>query len=157
MDLKKREIVIYAVIIIFGLLAAEHLNVVISGSMEPVLYRGDIVGIEKTDFLGLHEFDPNDVKVGDIVVYNGKWFPGPIIHRVISINETNGEKTFTIKGDNKFTNPVPDPYPVKPEQIVARVITIENHPFIIPKIGYITIYIKGFFYQLLGINEDYRL
>ncbi|MDR2623421.1 MAG: signal peptidase I [Methanobrevibacter sp.] len=152
MAIKKQEVVIYAVIIIVGLLAAEHLNVVISGSMEPVLYRGDIVGIEKTNFLGFHEFDPNDVKVGDVVVYNGKWFPGPIIHRVIGINESNGVKTFTIKGDN---NPVPDPLPVKPEQVVARVVTIGDHPFIIPKIGYITIYIKGFCYQLLGINEDY--
>ncbi|MDR2544763.1 MAG: signal peptidase I [Methanobrevibacter sp.] len=152
MDVKNREIIIYAVIIIVGLFLSQHLNVVISGSMEPVLYRGDIVGIEKTNFLGFSEFDPYDVKVGDIVVYNGVWFPGPIIHRVINVSEVNGTKLFIIKGDH---NPVKDPYPVKPDQIVARVITIGDHPFIIPKIGYITIYLKGFWYQLLGINEEY--
>ncbi|MDR3223894.1 MAG: signal peptidase I [Methanobrevibacter sp.] len=152
MGIEKREIIIYVIIIIVGLIAAEHLNVVISGSMEPLMYRGDIVGIEKVNFLGFHEFDPEDVKIGDVVVYNGEWFPGPIIHRVINITEENGTKLFTIKGDN---NPVHDPLPVRPDEIVARVITIGDHPFIIPKIGYITIYLKGFWYQLFGINEEY--
>ncbi|GAA5818344.1 MAG: signal peptidase I [Methanobrevibacter sp. CfCl-M3] len=152
MDTKKQEIIIYAVIIIVGLIVSQHLSVVVSESMEPVLYKGDIVGIEKADFLGIHEFDPNDVKVGDVVVYNSVWFPDPIIHRVINITEVNGTKLFTIKGDH---NPVQDPFPVKPEQIVSRLISIDGHPFIIPKIGYITIYLKGFLYQLLGINTEY--
>jgi len=152
MDIKKREIIIYAIIIIVGFILTQHLSVVISESMEPVFYKGDIVGLEKIDFLGFHEFDPEDVKIGDIVVYNAKWFPGPIIHRVINITEENGTKLFTIKGDH---NPVHDPLPVKPDQIVAKVITIADHPFIIPKIGYIAIYIQGFWHQLLGIDEKY--
>ncbi|GAA5819106.1 MAG: signal peptidase I [Methanobrevibacter sp. CfCl-M3] len=145
LDINKQEIIIYAVIIIVGFSISQHLSVVKSESMEPVLYKGDIVGLEKADFLGIHEFDPNDV-------YNSVWFPEPIIHRVINITEVNGTKLFTIKGDH---NHIQDPFPVKPEQIVSRLITIDGHPFIIPKIGYITIYLKSFWYQLLGINTEY--
>ena len=69
-----KEIASYIIILAIVLIAAQHLNVVVSGSMEPVFYRGDIVVIEKADFLGLHEFDRKSVEVGDIVVYDAKWF-----------------------------------------------------------------------------------
>ncbi|MDP3035410.1 MAG: S26 family signal peptidase, partial [Methanobacteriaceae archaeon] len=65
-----KEIAIYIAIIIIGVIAAQHMNVVVSESMEPVFYRGDIVLVEKANFLGIHEFNPEDVKKGDIVIYN---------------------------------------------------------------------------------------
>jgi signal peptidase I len=136
----KKEIAIYALIIIVGLLIAQHMNVVVSGSMEPVFYRGDIVVVEKTDFLGIHEFDPNNAKVGDIVVYNAKWFPNPVIHRIINETYVNGSKYYVLKGDN---NDAPDPYLVSSSQITERVVKIGDQPFIIPKIGYITIWLRG--------------
>ena len=137
---QNREIIAYIIIIVVGLLIAQHMNVVVSESMEPVLYRGDIVIVEKSNFLGLNEFDPNDVQVGDIVVYQATWFPNPVIHRVINESQINESKYFTIKGDN---NPVPDPVPVSPSQITERVVTIYGHPLIIPKVGYLTIWLKG--------------
>ena len=137
---QNREIIAYIIIIVVGLLIAQHMNVVVSESMEPVLYRGDIVIVEKSNFLGLNEFDPNDVQVGDIVVYQATWFPNPVIHRVINESQINESKYFTIKGDN---NPVPDPVPVSPSQITERVVTIDGHPLIIPKVGYLTIWLKG--------------
>lgn len=136
----KKEIAIYALIIIVGLILAQHMNVVVSGSMEPVFYRGDIVIVEKTNFLGIQEFDPNNAQVGDIVVYNAEWFPNPVIHRISNVTEVNGSKYFVIKGDN---NDAPDPYLVSLSQITERVVTIGDQPFIIPKIGYITIWLKG--------------
>jgi signal peptidase len=136
----KKEIVIYSLIIIVGLIAAQHMNVVVSGSMEPVFYRGDIVIVEKANFLGIHEFNPNNAKVGDIVVYNAEWFPNPVIHRIINETMLNGTKYFVIKGDN---NGAPDPYYVSPSQITERVVTIGGQPAIIPKIGYVTIWLKG--------------
>jgi len=136
----KREIAIYALIIIVGLIAAQHMNVVVSGSMEPVFYRGDIVIVEKTNFLGINEFNPNNAKVGDIVVYNAAWFPNPVIHRIINVTQVNGSEYFVIKGDN---NDAPDPYLVAPSQVTERVATIGDQPLIIPKIGYITIWLKG--------------
>jgi len=136
----KKEIAIYALIIIVGLILAQHMNVVVSGSMEPVFYRGDIVVVEKTNFLGINEFDSNNAQVGDIVVYDAKWFPNPVIHRIINVTDVNGTEYFVIKGDN---NDAPDPYYVEPSQIRERVVTIGDHPLIIPKIGYITIWLKG--------------
>lgn len=140
MDINLKEIAIYAVLIILVLIAAQHLNVVVSGSMEPVMYRGDIVVLEQVDLLGFHEFSPDDVQVGDIVVYNAAWHEGPVIHRVINIAEINGSTVFEIKGDH---NDVSDPYWVTKSQIKSRVLTYNGQPIIIPKIGYISILIRG--------------
>ncbi|MBR4397000.1 MAG: signal peptidase I [Methanobrevibacter sp.] len=138
MDLK--EIAVYIVLIIIVLIAAQHLNVVVSGSMEPVMYRGDIVVLEKADLLGIHEFNASDVKEGDIVVYNSAWHDGPVIHRVIEKGQINDTTVYKIKGDN---NKVADPYWVTESQITSRVLTFNGQPLIIPKIGYISIWIRG--------------
>lgn len=137
-----KEIAIYAIIIIIALVAAQHLNVVVSGSMEPVFYRGDIVAVEKVNLfgLGIQEFDPDDVEVGDIVVYDAKWVNEAVIHRVINITEINGSTYYVIKGDN---NDSPDPYYVEPSQITDRVITINDNPVVIPYIGHINLWLKG--------------
>jgi len=135
-----KEILSYVILIIIVLLVAQHLSVVISGSMEPVMYRGDIVILQQADILGFHEFDPNTVQVGDIVVYNAVWYDSPVIHRVIKMEDINGTTYYTIKGDN---NDKPDKYLVKPDQITARVVCVNGEPVIIPKIGYITLWIRG--------------
>ena len=54
MEIDFKEIALYVVIFIIVLLAAQHLDVVVSGSMEPAFYRGDIVLVEKADFQTLH-------------------------------------------------------------------------------------------------------
>ena len=135
MDINLKEIAVYIVLIILVLIAAQHLNVVVSGSMEPVMYRGDIVVLEKSNLLGLQEFNPAEVEVGDIVVYNG-----PVIHRVIEKGQINSTTVYKIKGDN---NDVADPYWVTENQITSRVLTFNGQPLIIPKIGYISIWIRG--------------
>ena len=140
MDIDLKEIAVYIVLIILVLIVAQHLNVVVSGSMEPVMYRGDIVVLEQANLLGFHEFNTSDIKVGDIVVYNAAWHEGPVIHRVINIAEINGSTVFEIKGDN---NDVSDPYWVTKSQIKSRVLTYNGQPLIIPKIGYISILIRG--------------
>ena len=138
----KKEIVAYVIIILLALVLAQHLNVVVSGSMEPEFYRGDIVVVEKANLfgLGIQEFDPKDVQVGDIVVYNAEWVDEAVIHRVINITEINGSTYFVIKGDN---NDVPDPYYVSPDQITDRVVTLGDDPLIIPYIGNINLWLRG--------------
>ncbi len=140
-----REILAYVAIIIVGIVLAQHLNVVVSGSMEPVFYRGDVVVIEKADFLGLHEFNTSNVNVGDIVIYQATWFPEPVIHRVIFKGTSpEGQLYYVTKGDN---NPGPDPVVVYPSQVEAKVVSLGNasgkNPLVIPKIGYITLWIRG--------------
>lgn len=140
LDINLKEIAVYVVLIIAVLLVAQHLNVVVSGSMEPVMYRGDIVVLQQANILGFHEFDTSDIKVGDIVVYDAAWHEGPVIHRVIEIGQINGTTVYKIKGDN---NNAVDPYYVTEGQIMSRVLTFNGQPIIIPKIGYISIWIRG--------------
>ena len=70
--------------------------VVLSGSMEPSMQRGDV--------LLLHKNTP--IQNGDIVVYEIAGENIPIVHRVVT-KQTNakGELQFLTKGDN---NPVND-------------------------------------------------
>jgi len=128
-----KEIATYIVIILVGVVVAQHMNVVVSGSMEPVMYRGDIVIVDQ---------NPSSVQVGDIVVYHATWFNEPVIHRVKQIYKTADGNTYLItKGDN---NQAADPYPVKyPDQVISKVVSINGQPIIIPRIGYITLWIRG--------------
>ena len=135
-----KEIASYVVILIIVLIAAQHLNVVVSGSMEPAFYRGDIVLIEKADFFGIHEFNVDDVEVGDVVVYDAKWFNQPVIHRIINITDINGTTMYMIKGDN---NNAPDPYYVTKEQIQSKVVTFGDNLVVIPKVGYLSLWLRG--------------
>lgn len=136
-----REIAGYVVIIIIGIILAQHMNVVVSGSMEPTFYRGDVVLIQKANFLGIPEMDTSNLASGDIVIYKASWFPEPVIHRIISTGKDGDGKIFYItKGDN---NPKPDPAPVYPDQVQAKVINIGNNSLIIPRVGYITLWIRG--------------
>lgn len=127
-----KEIATYIIIIIIGIIVAQHMNVVVSGSMEPVLYRGDIVIIDS---------NPGTVQIGDIIVYKATWFNQPVIHRVIKIGQDQTGNTVVLtKGDN---NPAPDPAPVYTSQIVSKVVSINGLPLVIPKIGYVTLWIRG--------------
>lgn len=102
------------------------LYVVVSDSMEPTLYEGDIAIVED---------NPDNIQVGDIVIYNATWYPRPIIHRVIAIkHDYYGNTLYVIKGDN---NPVPDPELVYRSQIISKV------EYSIPKIGNIIIWIRS--------------
>ncbi len=136
-----REILSYAVVIILAVLLSAHLSVVVSGSMEPAFYRGDIVATENVNTYGIQEFNPyTDVHIGDVVVYDAMWYSEPVIHRVIDIQQINGSTYYIIKGDN---NNVQDPYPVSPSQIKSKVISLGDALLVIPKIGYITLWFRG--------------
>ena len=76
--------------------------VVLSGSMEPGMWRGDI--------LMLHNWKP--IETGDIIVYKIHTDPIPIVHRLTSVQEIpdpdkpgKTKRIFLSKGDN---NPVDD-------------------------------------------------
>jgi signal peptidase len=112
-----------------GIVLAHYLNVVSSESMEPVLYTGDIV---------LISYETNNVDVGDVVIYDAKWYDHkPVIHRVVAKHVVNGTNIYILKGDN---NPKEDPYLVYPEDIIATVVKVNNKEVIIPKLGYISIW-----------------
>jgi signal peptidase len=62
-----------------------------SGSMEPIIYKGDAIVLSKVT-------DKSELKVDDIIAYeDGDTI---IVHRIIKINDDN---TYITKGDNNAT------------------------------------------------------
>ena len=77
--------------------------VVLSGSMEPIFHRGDLLFLSNRKKV---------VNVGDVVVYNIKGREIPIVHRVIRQHSINQDikglqKQFLLtKGDNNPTDDI---------------------------------------------------
>ena len=66
---------------------------VLSGSMEPAFYRGDV--------LFLTNYEEEDIRVGEIIVFKIEGQDIPIVHRVMKIHEKeDGTIKFLTKGDN---------------------------------------------------------
>ncbi|MEM1526382.1 MAG: signal peptidase I [Ignisphaera sp.] len=92
--------------------------VIISGSMRPLYDVGDIVFVKVGE----------QVKLNDVVAYklsNGL----VVVHRIIEVRYQG----YILKGD---ANPDPDPYIVKKEQIIGKIIGA------IPRIGWIAIVLR---------------
>merc|ERR1712062_956429 len=67
--------------------------VVLSGSMEPAFQRGDL--------LFLTNYEEEDIRVGEIVVFKIDGRDIPIVHRVLKLHEKeDGSIKFLTKGDN---------------------------------------------------------
>lgn len=108
---------LFAVLIaqLFGI----HRYIVVSGSMEPSLYAGDIVFVNSNV-----EFE--NVKIGDVIIfqYEGK----NIIHRVVDEAWIETERFLKTKGDN---NKSADGYLTTEENFCGVAIGQ------IPKIGFL--------------------
>ncbi|MEA1905203.1 MAG: signal peptidase I [Candidatus Hadarchaeota archaeon] len=84
--------------------------------------RGDLVIVR-----GTHS--PEDVDVGDVIVFNREGEAHPIVHRV-AVDENIRYKT---KGDSP-RNPNPDPGWVEFEDVIGEVVLV------IPELGYLTLF-----------------
>jgi len=112
-------VVMYGVPHVFGV--EKPFMIVVSSSMEPTLHVNDLIIVSHVN--------PRNIKVGDIIVFRSPIEPNMlIVHRVIEVIEKNGVLMFKTKGDN---NPVPDPWVVKENYVIGKVI------FSIPYIGII--------------------
>jgi len=79
-------------------------------SMYPTLVAGDVIVVE-----GVGQ---DDVRVGDVIIFERAYSPVPVIHRVIQILEIpGGGKSFRTKGDY---NPIPDTTLVSPQELLGR-------------------------------------
>lgn len=121
-------IAVIAVILVWGStgLLGFQPNIIASGSMTPTLQVGDIAITVQTS--------PETIKTGDIIQYWREGQPAPIIHRVIETYKTGGTTYFITKGD---ANNAPDD-PITPTKTVGKLIIT------IPKLGWISIYLKTF-------------
>ncbi|MCY3411902.1 MAG: signal peptidase I [Candidatus Heimdallarchaeota archaeon] len=101
-------------------------------SMWPTYFQGDI-------FL-ISNFGPEDIEIGDVIVYTSPSSQSNIIHRVFDIIIENGEYAFRVKGDNALTNSAIDqpngnsmiPY----DSILGKVVVR------IPEIGHLSLAIQ---------------
>jgi len=57
-------------------------------------------GFSKGDILFIIKANPEKLKIGDIILFNSGIKGTPVIHRIINIQEKDGEKVFTTIGDN---------------------------------------------------------
>ncbi|EUB57128.1 Signal peptidase complex catalytic subunit SEC11C [Echinococcus granulosus] len=109
--------------------------VVLSGSMEPAFYRGDL--------LFLTNFKSEPLNVGDITVFKIDDREIPIVHRVLRIHQSNnGTVKFLTKGDN---NAVDDRalYPQGQDWLEEKHVMGKAKGFL-PYIGMVTIIMNDY-------------
>jgi len=92
--------------------------VVVSGSMEPTLYGGDIAVVRRVE--------PYDLQVGDVITYSS--IQGFVTHRIVGLDMTPQGPIFLLKGDANLSA---DPKPIPAEQIVGKVV------YRVPRIGFL--------------------
>ena len=86
-------------------------------------------GFSKGDILFIIKANPEKLVVGDIILFNSGTKGTPVIHRIIKIEEKNGEKIFTTMGDNNNGMLTPennlagvDEREITKEQLVGKAI-----------------------------------
>jgi len=122
--------------------------VVLSGSMEPAFYRGDLLFLTNPP----HE----RYKTGDITVYKVPGAEIPIVHRVLethdppSSDDAPRRQLMMTKGDN---NPIDDIELYKGMEWLERKHIVGKVRGFLPYVGYVTIALNDFpklKYALLG-------
>lgn len=101
---------------------------VVSPSMIPEFYKGDLLIVQGVNFSSIQE--------GDVIVYDAPNMEIPVVHRV----HVKKENYLITKGDN---NDQVDPWKVKEPMIKGKVL------YEIPKIGYLKLAAVEF-YKFLG-------
>ena len=86
-------------------------------------------GFSKGDILFIVGANPDKLKVGDIILFNSGSSNTPVIHRIVKIEEQNGERIFSTIGDNNNQMLTPENNPgrvdertITEEQLVGRAV-----------------------------------
>jgi signal peptidase len=86
--------------------------------MHPTIRHGDVITVEPVA--------PSKLKRGDIILY--RFQNDFIAHRIVNIEERDGcGLTFILRGDASVTSDAP----VKPEQVLGKVVCLERDQRII--------------------------
>lgn len=110
-------------------------------SMKPTLSRGDYIFVE--------ECDANNLQVGDVITYFTRIEGQRAIntHRIVEVLKTNDLIEYRTQGDNKETNPEPDPLLIAPGDVIGK-----YNDSRIPVLGTVIDYLStqlGFFLVIL--------
>ena len=100
--------------------------VVLSGSMQPAIYPGDVIVVKKTNSQLLNK--------GDVVLFEDPKVAGKkITHRIVENKEKDGVKTYYTKGD---ANQDKDDWNISQNMVLGKVA------FTIPKLGFLITFSK---------------
>ncbi len=111
--------------------------VVRGSSMYPLLREGDIVFSYKPK--------PDQIKEGDIIIYESIVHNRLIIHRVVEVRIINNNYYYQTKGDNNFDRDYreftgPGRAGIPYDRVKGVVISIDKTIFKIPYLGYLSIW-----------------
>jgi signal peptidase len=102
-----------------------QLMAVLSGSMEPTIHVGGVVGVLPTA--------ASDLRVGDVITFANQSQPDVLVtHRIVSIEERGNQELLTTRGD---ANDSADAVAVSANRTVGRVW------FTLPWLGYAMVYL----------------
>ncbi|MDR5657351.1 signal peptidase I [Halodesulfurarchaeum sp. HSR-GB] len=160
-------VVLLAIVIPFVIFAipqvvgAEQSYVVLSGSMEPAVSPGDVVIVNAVP--------ASAVEVGDVITYGGSQTSPPTTHRVIDIQQQDGELVFETKGDNNENADIAlTPASTLRGKVMELPVSIPGNGhnlFVIPFIGYVAqfaqtqlgfLLLVGIPLFLLAVSEFWR-
>ncbi|ADC65845.1 peptidase S26B, signal peptidase [Ferroglobus placidus DSM 10642] len=123
MRIKLAILIVVASVLAYQILSGEIIPlVVLSGSMVPYMYPGDLILVKK--------IDPNEISVGDVICFKDPSGRENVLitHRVVNVTERDGKLVFKTKGDALEEV---DFFEVKEEDIVGTPVLL------IPMIGYL--------------------
>ncbi len=134
----------FAIVVTLG--TFQPIGAVVSGSMEPVLSRGDLVILRKVA--------PSEIRVGDIAqveiprAFQEEFgLPPNNLHRITDIQQTGNNVQFIPKGD---ANANIDPIPVAPDRVGGIVVAD------VPQIGHLFLFLNSpqgrIFALVMGIS-----
>ena len=133
--------IVIVIVFWYGLRVAfrtEHpLLAVASGSMEPVLYKGDLILVQGVqDIYEIHVSLKSENPPGDIIVFRKPTYPTDlIVHRAVE-NGTDTSYYLVTRGD---ANPGPDGWRVREDNIVGKYTGIK-----VPLLGHIALFFEPF-------------
>jgi len=109
-------------------------------------------GFSKGDILFLVRAKPEKLEVGDIIAFSSGTRNVPVIHRIIKIQEENGELIFTTIGDNnaQHLTPMNNVYQVEEREIIPNQFVGKAAFRVVPWLGWGKLI---FFEHLLPASE----
>lgn len=101
--------------------------IVLSGSMSPTFEAGDMIFLQKVD--------PNTLRENDVICYRGEDGESVVTHRIMEIQQNNGQIMYITQGD---ANNSEDSTPVYPENVQGKYIGVS-----IPGLGNLAVFMQS--------------